>query len=125
MALLQLIASSTIPLIIAVFLYNPLSFICIASFALVVNAYFGIVVFLAVLVHICSQHNCSKQCLFCVYSLIFLGMIAMVCLVFRLFVLIAVHEGQVKSVPGFIGTLVPSAILSIITWYVKPKILQD
>ena len=121
MAGLQLIASSTIPLIIAVFFYNPLSFI--ASFALVVNAYFGIVVFLAVLVHICSQHNHSKQCLFCVYCLIFVGIIVMVCLVFRLFVLIAVHGGQVKSIPGFIGTLVPSAILSIITWFVKTKVL--
>ena len=121
MAGLQLIASSTIPLIIAVFFYNPLSFI--ASFALVVNAYFGIVVFLAVLVHICSQHNRSKRCLFCVYSLIFIGIIVMVCLVFRLFVLIAVHGGQVKSIPGFIGTLVPSAILSIITWFVKTKVL--
>ena len=47
----------------------------------------------------------------------------MVCLVFRLFVLIAVHGGQVKSIPGFIGTLVPSAILSIITWFVKTKVL--
>jgi len=57
------------------------------------------------------------------YSLILLGNIVMVCLVFCLFVLITVHGGQVKSILGLIGMLVPSAILSIITWFVKTKVL--
>ena len=47
----------------------------------------------------------------------------MVLLVISLFLLIIMQGGQVNSIPGFIGTLVPSAILSIITWFVKTKVL--
>ena len=47
----------------------------------------------------------------------------MVCLAILLFLLFILHGGKVNSIPGFIGTLVPSAILSIITWLVKTKIL--
>ena len=47
----------------------------------------------------------------------------MVCLAIRLLLIINEHGGQVNSVGGFIGTLVPSAILSIITLIVKKKVL--
>ena len=47
----------------------------------------------------------------------------MVCLAIYLFLEINAQGGQVNSVVSFIGTLVPSAILSIITFFVKKKVL--
>ena len=47
----------------------------------------------------------------------------MVCLAIYLFLEIIAQGGQVNSVGSFIGTLVPSAILSIITFFVRKKIL--
>ena len=46
----------------------------------------------------------------------------MVWLVIFLFLLIISNGGQVNSIIGCITTLVPSAILSIVTWFVKTKV---
>ena len=46
----------------------------------------------------------------------------MVCIAIFFLSVITEHGGQVNSVGGFIGALVPSAILSIITWFVKTKV---
>ena len=47
----------------------------------------------------------------------------MVCLVISLFLLITSYGAQVNSIAGFIATLVPSVIVSTITWFVKTKVL--
>lgn len=46
----------------------------------------------------------------------------MICLAIFLFLIIIVYGGQV-NIGSFIGTLVASAILSIITLFVKKKVL--
>ena len=120
MALLQLITSSIIPVIVTVLIYSPV--LSLAALALVVSTIFGIVVFLAVLLYICSQQNHSKRCLFCTYSLILARVLVIVWLVIFLFLLIISNGGQVNSIIGCITTLVPSAILSIVTWFVKTKV---
>jgi len=76
MASLQLITSSIVPVIVTVLIYSPV--LSLAALALVVSTFFGIVVFLAVLLYICSQQNHSKRCLFCTYSLILAGVLVMV-----------------------------------------------
>ena len=90
MASLQLITSSIVPVIITVLIYSPV--LSLAALALVVSTIFGIVVFLAVLLYICSQQNHSKRCLFCTYSLILAGVLVMVWLVIFLFLLIITKE---------------------------------
>ena len=120
MASLQLITSSIVPVIVTVLIYSPV--LSLAVLALVVSTFFGIVVFLAVLLYICSQQNHSKRCLFCTYSLILAGVLVMVWLVIFLSLLIISNGGQVNSIIGCITTLVPSAILSIVTWFVKTKV---
>ena len=120
MAWFQLIATSVVPVIIVV-LTNPLQ--TLAPLAMVVSTLFGMVVFLAVLVYTCQQHDHSKRCLLFAYSVILVGVFTVVCLVTFLFLVITAHGVQVNSVGGFIGTLVPSAILSIVTFFVKKKVL--
>jgi len=120
MAWFQSIATSVVPVIIIV-LTNPL--LILALLAMVVSTLFGMVVFLAVLVYMCHQHDRSKRCILFTYSVILVGVLAVVCLAIYLFLEINRKGGQVNSVVSFIGTLVPSAILSIITFFVKKKIL--
>jgi len=120
MAWFQSIATSVVPVIIMV-LTNPL--LILALLAMTVSTLFGMVVFLAVLVYMCHQHDRSKRCILFTYSVIFVGVLAMVCLAIYLFLEINRQGGQVNSVVSFIGTLVPSAILSIVTFFVKKKIL--
>ena len=121
MAWFQSIAASVVPVIIEVFAVNPL--LMLAVLAMFVSTFFSMVVFLAVLVHMSHQHDRSKHCLLFTYSVILVGVLVMVCLAILLFLVINEHGGQVNSVGGFIGTLVPSAILSIITLIVKKKVL--
>ena len=121
MACFQLIAASVVPVTILVLTTSPLLMLAILS--MVVSTFFGMVVFLAVLVHMCSQHDHSKYYILFIYSIILVGVLAMVCIAIFFLWVITAHGGQVNSIPGFIGTLVPSAILSIITWFVKVKVL--
>ena len=121
MACFQLIAASAVPVTIIVLTTSPLLMLAILS--MVVSTFFGMVVFLAVLVHMCSQHDRSKRWILFIYSIILVGVLAMVCIAIFFLSVITEHGGQVNSVGGFIGTLVPSAILSIITWFVKVKVL--
>ena len=118
---LQLIAASVVPVTIVVLTTSPL--LVLATLAMVVSALFGMVVFLAVLIHMCSQHDRSKCWILFIYSIILVGVFVKIGLAFLLLLLTVVHGGEVNSIPAFIGTLVPSAILSIVTWLVKVKVL--
>jgi len=91
----QLIATSVVPVIIMV-LTNPLQ--TLAPLAMVVSTLFGMVVFLAVLVYTCQQHDHSKRCLLFAYSVILVGVFTMVCLATFLFLVITAHGVQVNSV---------------------------
>ena len=118
MAWLQSIAASVVPVTILVLTTSPL--LMVATLAMVVSTFFGMVVFLAVAV---SQDDCSKHRMHIIYSVILVGVLAMVCLAIFLLWVITAHGGQVNSLGGFIGALVPSVILSIITWFVKVRVL--
>jgi len=120
MASLQLIASSIVPIIITVLIYSPV--LSLATLALVVSTIFGMTVFLAVLLYTCSHQNHSKRCLFCTYSLILAGVLVIVWLVIFLFQQVISNGEQLNSIIGFVTMLVPSAILSIVTWLVKTKV---
>jgi len=119
MASFQLIATSVVPVVIVV-LTNPLQ--TLALLAMVVSTFFGMVVFLAVLIYMCHQHDRSKRCILFIYSVILVGVFAMICLAIFLFLNITSYGCQV-NVGSFIGTLVASAILSIITFFVKKRVL--
>ena len=123
MAWLQLITSSAVPVTITILTSNPL--LMLATLALVVSTVCCLVVFLAVLVHMCSQHDRSKHCVLFVYLVVLVGFLVTVCLVISLLLLITTYGAQVNSFGGFIATLVPSVIVSIITWLVKTKVLGE
>ena len=95
MAWFQTIATSVVPVIIVV-LTNPL--LILALLAMVVSTFYGMVVFLAVLVYMCHQHDRSKRCIIFTYSVILVGVLAMVCLAIYLFLEINRQGGQVNSV---------------------------
>jgi len=122
MAWFQSIATSVVPIIIIV-LTNPLWML--ALLAMVVSTFFGMVVFLAVLVYMCHQHDRSKRCILFTYSVILVGIFAVVAPAFFLFLVITANGGQVNSVGSFIGTLVPSAILTIITFIEKRYLARN
>ena len=120
MAWIQLIAASVVPVTITVLTTSPL--LTLATLAMGVSTFFGMVVFLAVVVHMCGQHDCSKRWMLFIYSVILVGVLVMVCLAIFSFMVFINGGGQVNSIPGFIGTLLPSAILSIVTWFVKTNV---
>jgi len=121
MAWFQSIASSVVPVTITVLTSSPL--LMLATLALLISTVCCFIVFLAVLVHMCGQHDCSKHCTLFIYLVVLVGFLVMVCLVIFMLLLITSYGAQVNSIAGFIATLVPSAIVSTITWFVKTKVL--
>jgi len=124
MAWFQLIATSVVPIVIIV-LTSALRILALLAGAMMVSTPFGMVVFLAVLIYMCHQHDRSKRCILFTYSVILVGIFAVVAPAFFLFLVITANGGQVNSVGSFIGTLVPSAILTIITFIEKRYLARN
>ena len=78
MAWFQSIASSIVPVTIVVLSGSPVQMVAIL--AMVVSTFFSMVVFLAVLIHMCSQRDRSKHCILFMYSVFLVGILVMVCL---------------------------------------------